>query len=159
MQRTLRKIRLIFAFSLPGIIVSFTAFCQHSAQEEVEALRRTITIAHQNIDWKAYDTTSKVPIDSISYSVIQGDWKAYNGIFLFNGAVNTMALTTPMQVEFKDDEYRFGAKSDLRKFTLARNYFLSGAGNTHFYINKITDNQLVLTLDNGENYTRYYYEK
>ena len=136
-----------------------TAFSQSSPKEQVEALRKQVEISHKDIDWMAFDTTSAIPADSINAGSIQGVWKAYNGIFRFEGKVNTMTLTTPLTIEFKDDQLRHGPQSAYKKYTLAGNYISSDDDGFHVVINKITGRLLVLTLIRGANYTRYYYER
>jgi hypothetical protein len=142
-----------------SIAITKDAFSQISPKAEVQAIRERIEKTHKDIDWNAFDTASPIPIDSINFQVLQGVWKAYNGIFRFNGSVNTMALTTPLELEFKDDEFRSNLKGEFRKFTLTKNYFEATDGMWRGYINSISDKVLVITLNRDENRTRYYYEK
>jgi hypothetical protein len=44
-------------------------------------------------------------------------------------------------------------------FTLTKNYLQAREGAWNGYINSISDKLLVITLNSGENRTRYYYEK
>jgi len=135
------------------------AFSQISPKAEIQAIRESINKTHKDIDWNAFDMTSQIPIDSLNIQALQGVWKAYNGIFKFNGSVNSMALTTPMVLEFKDDQYRTDLKATFKRFTLTKNYFEAQEGTWHGYINSISEKDLVITLNSGENRTRYYYEK
>lgn len=135
------------------------AFSQNSPKAEVQAIRERITKTHRDIDWNLFDTTSKIPIDSINIQALQGVWKAYNGIFRINGSVNSMALTTPLVLEFNDDKVRANLQDPFKKFALTKNYFESKEVVWHGYINSISDKILVITLNNGETRMRYYYEK
>lgn len=134
-----RNLMVVLFFCLA---ITKDAFSQSSLKSEVEAIRERIIETH-----------------SINIQALQGIWKAYNGIFKFNGSVNSMALTTPMVLEFKDDQYRTDLKGTFKRFTLTKNYFEAQEGTWHGYINSISDNVLVITLNSGENRTRYYYEK
>jgi hypothetical protein len=135
------------------------AFSQISPKAEIQAIRESIGKTRRDIDWNAFDTTSKIPIDSINIQALQGVWKAYNGIFRFNGSVNSMELTTPMVLEFKDDKYRTDLNAPSKSFTLTKTHVQSQEGVWNGYINSISDKVLVITLNSGENRTRYYYEK
>jgi hypothetical protein len=141
------------------VVFAGSAFSQSTPKAEIEAIRKTIEKKHKDIDWNAFDTTSKVAIDSIKVETIQGVWRAYNGIFKFNGAVNSMALTTPLVLEFNGDGYKPGSDSTFKKFTLTNNLIDSKEEDMHGYINKITDKLLVITWNRGANCFRYYYEK
>jgi hypothetical protein len=140
-------------------LIAEPAFSQSTPKAEVEAIRKKIEKTHKDIDWNAFDTTSKCAIDSINTETIHGVWKAYNGIFKFNGAVNSMVLTTPLVMEFNADGYRPGSDSTFKKFTLTNNLIGSKEEDMHGYINRITDRLLVITWNRGANYFRYYYEK
>ncbi|HTR27642.1 MAG TPA: hypothetical protein VMH27_00130 [Puia sp.] len=149
-------------FFLAGLLCFATttgAFAQNSPKEKVQAIRDRITTTHTDIDWNAFDTTSKIPRDSISIEALRGVWKAYNGVFKFNGSVNSMTLTTPLLLEFRDDTYRSDAKSTFKKFALTGNYFSSQDGTWKGYINSVSDKLLEITLNSGDNRMRYYYEK
>lgn len=136
-----------------------SAFSQNTQKEEVEKIRKTIEETHKNIDWEAFDTTSKVSADKINVELAQGLWKAYNGLFKLGGSINSMILTQPLIIEIKGDKYRRSMNSKFAKFTLTNNQLVSKKEGDFGVINKITDNLLVITWKNGENYTRYYYEK
>jgi hypothetical protein len=142
-----------------SVAITKGAFSQTSPKAQIQAIRESMIKNHKNIDWNAFDTTSKIPIDSINIHLLQGVWKAYNGIFIFNGSVNSMALTTPLELEFKDDQYRTDLKATFKKFALTKNYVEAQEETWHGYINSISDKVLVITWNNGENKTRYYYEK
>ena len=136
-----------------------TIYAQTSPKQEIEKLRNTITETGKDINWEEFDTASIVSIDKIKIELLQGEWKAYNGLFKFGGSVNSMALTTPMTIEFKDKAYRRSKKSKFAKFDLTNNQIVSKKENDFEVINKITDNLIVITWKNGDSYTRYYYEK
>jgi len=135
------------------------AFSQISPKAEVQSIRERIIKTHRDIDWNAFNKTSKIPIDSINIQALQGVWKAYNGIFRFNGSVNSMELTTPLLLEFKDDKYRTDSNGTFKRFTLMNNYVEAKEEVWNGYINSISDKVLVITWNTGENRMRYYYEK
>ena len=144
------------------LICSFTfvtTYAQTSPKQEIEKLRSKITETGKDINWEEFDTTSKVLIDKIQIELLQGEWKAYNGLFKFGGSVNSMALTTPLIIEFKENKYRRSKDSKFAKFDLTNNQIASKKENDFGVINKITDNLIVITWKNNDNYTRYYYEK
>jgi hypothetical protein len=142
-----------------SIAITKVAFSQISPKAEIQEIRESMIKTHRDIDWNAFDTTSKIPIDSINIQALQGVWKAYNGIFRFNGSVNSMALTTPLVLELKDDKYRTELQGTFKKFALKKNYIEAKEENWRGYINSISDKILVITWNNGENRNRYYYEK
>jgi hypothetical protein len=149
---------LLFALFL-SVAIPNCAFSQISPKAQIQAIRKSMAKTHTDIDWNAYDMTSKIPIDNINIQELQGVWKAYNGIFKFNGTINSMALTTPMLLEFKDDNYRGDVNFPFNGFTLIKNHLQAREGDWNGYINSISDKLLVITLNSGENRTRYYYEK
>jgi hypothetical protein len=155
-MKQIRNLSVVFFLSFA---ISKGAFSQISPKAEVQAIRESMIKTHRDIDWNAFDTTSKVPIDSINIQTLQGVWKAYNGIFRFNGSVNSMALTTPIVLEFKDEKYRTDLNAPFKGFTLTKTRVQSQEGAWNGYINSISDKLLVITLNSGENRTRYYYEK
>ena len=147
---------LLTVISLFGFQPSFS---QTTPKQEIEGLRQQIEATGKEINWEAYDPNSKVSIDKIQQELLQGEWKAYNGFFRFGDMINSMALTTPMTIEFKDNMYRRSKDSKFAKFDLTKNELVSKKENDYGIINKITDNLLVITWNNDNNYTRYYYEK
>jgi hypothetical protein len=157
--RPMKQIKCISAVLILNFAIAEAAFSQNSPKAEVETIRKTIEKTHRDIDWNAFDAASKVSIDSINFDTIHGLWKAYNGLFKFNGAVNSMVLTTPLEIEFKDDGYRPGSQSTFKKLMLTGNHIESKEEDVHGYINKITDKLLVITWNRGANYFRYYYER
>lgn len=155
----MKQLRNLAVVLLLSFAITKDAFSQTSPKAEIQAIRESIEKTHKDIDWNAFDTTSQIPIDSVNIQALQGVWKAYNGIFKFNGSVNSMALTTPMVLEFKDDQFRTDLKAAFKRFALAKNYFESQEGTWRGYINSISDKVLVITLNREDNRTRYYYEK
>ena len=148
-----------FYICLISSFIFATTYAQTSPKQEIEKLRNRITETGKDINWEEFDTTSKVLIDKIQIELLQGEWKAYNGLFKFGGSVNSMALTTPLTIEFKENKYRRSKDSKFEKFDLTNNQIVSKKENYFGVINKITDNLIVITWKNGDNYTRYYYEK
>ena len=136
-----------------------TTYAQDNPKQEIEKLRNRIGETGKDINWEEFDTTSKVSIDKIEIELLQGEWKAYNGLFRFAGSVNSMALTTPLIIEFKDNEFRRNKDSKFEKFTLTNNQLKSKKDGDFGVINKISDKLIVITWKRGDNYTRYYYEK
>lgn len=155
----MKKTKTISIFLILSLSFGISAFSQNTQKEEVEKIRKTIEETHKDIDWEAFDTTSKISADKINLELIQGLWKAYNGLFKFGGSVNSMILNEPFIIEIKGDKYRRSLDSKFSKFTLSNNQIVAKKENDFGVINKITDNLLVITWKNGENYTRYYYEK
>ena len=155
----MKQIKFISAILVLNFAIAEAALSQSSPKEEIATIRKTMEKSHKDIDWNAFDTASKVSIDSMNFVAIQGLWKTYNGIFKFNGAVNSMALTTPLVMEFKDDGLRPDSQSAFKKFTLTNNHIESKEADVYGYINKITDKILVITWNSGVNRFRYYYER
>ena len=139
------------------LICSISAFSQNTQKEEVEKIRKSIEETHRDIDWEQYDTASIVSIDKIKPELIQGLWTAYNGLFKFNGAINSMILTKPVIIiEVKGDQYRRTMDSKFEKYTLRDNRLVPKKEEDSGVINKITANLLVITWKRGDSYTRYY---
>src|SRR5688572_4394537 len=130
------------------LICSFTfatTYAQTSLKQEIEELRNRIKETGKDIDWKEFDTTSKVSIDKIQIELLQGEWKAYNGLFRFGGSINSMVLTTPLIIEFKENKYRRSKGSKFEKFSLTNNQIESKKGRDYGVINKITENLVIIT--------------
>lgn len=152
-----RKITtILFLFYL---FFGISAFSQTTAKAEVEKARKTIQEVGKSYNWELFDTTSTLSIDNIKSENLQGLWKAYNGLFKFGSMVNSMSLTQPMTIEIKEDGERRSQDSKFEKYTLNANQIVSQKANDFGVINKITEKLLVITWKNGDNYTRYYYEK
>jgi len=149
----------LIAVLILNILIAGSAFSQVSPKIEIEKIRESIAQTHRDIDWNTYDATSKVLIDSININMLQGVWKAYDGIFKFNGSVNSMALTTPLVIEFAEDKYRTNLKGAFKRFALAKNHIKAKEENWDGYINSISDSILVITWGDGDNKSRYYYQK
>ena len=71
--------------------------------------------------------------------------------------MDSMALTTPIIIEVKGDQYRRSLKHEFGTFTIT-NRLIKKEDEIGF-VNKLTDNLLVITWMQGANYVRYYYEK
>ena len=115
----------------------------------------------KNIDWELFDQNSTVAKNEIKASDLQGLWKAYQGAFIFGGSANTMNLTQPFTVEFREGTYRRSAKDTFHAFSLKENilYGTDQAGNDVGIINQISPTVLTISWKVGANYTRYYYKK
>jgi hypothetical protein len=155
----MKQIRNLTVVLFLNFAITKGAFSQISPKAEIQVIRESMIKTHRDIDWNAFDTTSKISIDSINIQALQGIWKAYNGIFRFNGSVNSMALTTPLVLEFKDAKYRTELNATFKRFALTKNYIEAQEEIWHGYINSISDKVLVITWNSGENRNRYYYEK
>ena len=68
---------LIFTFSF------LTTYSQISPKQEIARLRKQIEETKKDINWEEFDTSSKVSVDKIQIELLQGEWKAYNGLFSF----------------------------------------------------------------------------
>jgi hypothetical protein len=141
-------------------LLTFSAtYSQSTPKEEIEILRHKVEETGKNINWEEFDATSKVAINKISNELLQGEWKAYDGLFIFGNSMNSMALTIPFTIEFNENKFRRSKDSKFEKFTLNNNKLISREDNSIGLINRITDKLLVISWKNGENYTRYYYVK
>ena len=108
-------------FILINFVFITASFSQITIKEEVEKIRSTIKETKTDIDWEAFDTTSTISIDKIKIEDVQGLWKAYNGLFKFNDNVNSMILTIPFIVEFKEDKGRRSLDLAFGKFIIKKN--------------------------------------
>ena len=126
-----------------------------------EKVGETGKVKDDNINWGLFDPASISSKTEITNKQLQGLWKAYKGLFIFDGNVNTMNLTKPIIIEVKDSLYRRSLNADFKKFKLMDNLIISNeeATTDPGIINKITANELTITWKNKSNYTRYYYTK
>ncbi len=144
------------------ILASFilsVSFGQITPKEEIELLRHKVENTGQKINWEEFDSTSNVDINKISNELLEGEWKAYDGLFIFGNSMNSMSLTTPFTIEFQENKFRRSKGSKFEKFTLSNNKLISKKDNSIGFINKITEKLLVISWKSGANYTRYYYAK
>jgi hypothetical protein len=152
------RTRAVILLLLLNCILDAPAFSQNTQEIEVAKIIKAIKKTHKDIDWESFDTTSIVSINKITPDLIQGSWKAYNGLFRFAGSISSMILTTPLTIEIKGGNIRF-MQSEFEEFALTNNQIVGKKDNDFGVINKITDNLLVITWKRGDNYNRYYYEK
>ena len=115
----------------------------------------------KNINWELFDANSTITKSGISESNLQGLWKAYQGAFLFGDNVNTMTLSEPFIIEFKDSAYRRNLTDKFHSFIIKDNIITSVDKDEKDlgFINQITPSNLTISWKNGSNYTRYYYKK
>lgn len=147
-------------FFLVGFFLSCPAsFSQSSGEKELKADRKGVQKERAKFDWKSFDKTSTISIDSIKSIALQGLWKSYYGLFKFGDMVNSMNLTQPFIIEVSGETVRRNADSNFEPFTIQKNQLISNDGKEKGYINKITATLLVITWESGDNFTRYYYEK
>lgn len=151
-----RKAVLLFLFS---IIINVSSFSQGLGKAEVKKTRKEMNKKGNLFDWIALDTFSKGAIAHIEQVNIQGLWKAYNGIFNFNGSVNSMSLFQPFIIEMKNDAFRRSSDSEFEKYSLQGNELVSQSRKDIGFINLLTEKLFVITWKDNDNYTRYYYEK
>ena len=159
MNETMKKIKAIGIFLLLCFVFAPSVFSQNTQKKEVAKLIKAIEKTHKDIDWELFYTTSKVSMDKITPDLIQGSWKAYNGIVRFGGSISSMILTIPLTIEIKEGKYIRFMQSEFEEFTLTNNQIICKKDNDFGFINKINDNLLVITWKRGDNYNRYYYEK
>jgi hypothetical protein len=115
----------------------------------------------KNIDWELYDPNSTVAKSEIRETNLQGLWKAYQGAFRLGDDVNTMNLTQPFIIEFKNSTYRRSSTDKFHPFTIKDNTISCTDEDEKDFgiINQISPNVLTISWKNGLNYTRYYYKK
>ena len=153
-----QKLLSILIISL-SLLLTVSLFSQSTVKVEVEHTRQSIKKLGKAYNWDYFDTTSRVSIDKIKFEDLQGLWKASNGVFKFGDMLNSMSLTQPFPIEIKDGKYRRNLESQFEEFTLNNNEIICKKEDDYGVINKLTDKELVITWKQGENYTRYYYEK
>ena len=84
----------------------------------------TVELKDSNVDWEAYDNASEISKSEIDYEDLQGNWKAYRGIYRFGEFVNGMELTEPMIIEIEGDKYRRNTKAEFESFQIQGNLLL-----------------------------------
>ncbi|GGG26803.1 hypothetical protein [Pontibacter amylolyticus] len=140
------------------LLIGVLSACSPKAAEKVGS---TTTVENKSIDWEVYETASSVQKDEINVELLQGEWSAYKGVYKFGEHLNAMKLEKPFIIEVKDDTYRRNKNSDFAEFAVNQNIITQkkDSKTETGIINKLTENELTITWKDGENYTRYYYEK
>lgn len=151
-----QPIKTLLIFSL--LLYMQEGYAQKAGKEELVYHTKQVKKLKQRFDWEALQSKeNSVNIDTLHLS---GLWKAYNGLFLFNGMVNSMDLFKPFVIEIKGSEIRRSENSGFTSFALKGNSLLIESGEAEEgFINLITDKLLVISWKSGSNYTRYYYER
>jgi hypothetical protein len=140
------------AFSQPGL-------AQKAGKKEVDKDRKQIQRDGNSFNWESSSQSNEVSakLDSVHLS---GTWKAYNGLFDFNGMINSMNLFKPLVIQVSGMTIRRSENSKFTPFEFLDNKFLvKGEQTEEGFINLLTDKLLVISWKNGSNYTRYYYER
>lgn len=145
-------------YKLLLIICLFNVYSVFSQSTKVGG---TNEIKDKEIDWEEFDETSTKSKSEIKFDDLQGLWSAYEGIYRFGEHINGMKLTQPIIIEVINDSYRRNLKSEHKKFTISENVITLKDKNEVEVgiINKITENELVISWKDKSNYTRYYYKK
>lgn len=145
-------------------IACFIMSCSTSSNtpsSKGEKIGQTVAPKNEPINWEAFAPSSTVAASAITIKDLQGPWKAYQGAFLFEGAMNTMQLTKAILLEVKDDTYRRNSSGVFEGFTIKNNIITKQTENTTEIgiINKISPTELTISWKHNNNYTRYYYKK
>ena len=143
---------LFFAFAQHG-------FAQKAGKKEAEKDFKQIKKDGINFKWESLKQSNDVStkLDSVHLS---GTWKAYNGLFAFNGMANTMSLFKPLVIQISGMTISRSENSNFVPFEVLDNKILvKGEQTEEGFINLLTDKMVVISWKQGSNYTRYYYER
>jgi hypothetical protein len=149
--------RLICLFSF--FTFAQTGYAQKAGKKEVDKDLKQIQRVGNDFNWEALSQSSEVLVrlDSVHLS---GTWKAYNGLFDFNGMVNSMNLFKPFVIQINGVTISRSGNSIFVPFEVLDNKLLvKGEKTEEGFINLLTDKMLIISWKNGSNYTRYYYER
>jgi len=143
---------------IPILLVGMLGSCSPKMSQQSSV---TTAVENKNIDWEGYSDDSSFGKDEIKVEHLQGEWSAYKGVYKFEEHLNAMKLDKPFIIEVKDDTFRRSKDSAFEKFEISQNLISQQKATKAVtgIINKLTENELTITWKDGENYTRYYYEK
>jgi hypothetical protein len=117
----------------------------------------------KNINWEAYDSTSMVTADKIELKDIQGLWKAYKKLFLYQEEVRRIEISKPYIFEVKGNKARRDSYNSFIPFSLRKNFIVMIDDHRMVIgiINKISSNELTITWKDEINfkYERCFYTK
>jgi hypothetical protein len=149
--------RLTILFAL--LVFAQTALAQKTGRKELDTDLKAVRKSGSSFNWEAVDASKKgsVTIDSVH---LTGTWKAYNGLFIFQGNVNSMNLFKPFVLQIKNLTISRSEESNFFPLTISNNKLLikEDNGTDEGFVNLLTDKLLVITWKSASGYTRYYYE-
>jgi hypothetical protein len=156
----------MFMYKLTKLICLFsffafaqTGFAQKAGKKEVDKDRKQIQKDGNNFNWESLSNSNEV-LAKLDSAHLSGTWKAYNGLFNFNGMINSMNLFKPFVIEISGLAISTSENSSFIPFDVLNNKLLvKGEQTEEGFINLLTDKMLVISWKNGSNYTRYYYER
>jgi|SRR5690606_1481289 len=153
------KFNFLVVFSIALFLNTNSIFAQ--TKSDAERVGETVSVENKNIDWEGFDKTSTIPQTAITYENLQGLWNAYEGVYRFGEHINAMKLSQPMIMEVKNKAYRRNSKSEFINFTIKDNLITAIYQNKEVIgiINKISENELIISWKDNQNYTRYIYKK
>jgi hypothetical protein len=149
--------KLVCLFSL--FVFAQTGFAQKAGKKEVEHDLKHIQKSRNSFNWESLSQSKEVSVkmDSLHLS---GTWKAYNGLFIFNGMINSMNLFEPFVININGASINRNENASPVPFEVLDNKILvKGEEIEEGFINMLTDKMLVISWKSGSNYTRYYYER
>jgi hypothetical protein len=136
-----------------------SSFAQKAGKKQVEKDRRQVQRDGNNFKWESWNASSDA-VTSIDSVHVSGTWKAYNGLFAFNGMINSMNLFEPFVIQIRGATISRSENSGFVPFEILGNKLLvRGEQTEEGFVNLLTDKMLVISWKNGANYTRYYYER
>ena len=155
------KINIVIGFLIIGTFISCSPKTPSTTSNAIKTTGMLGPNDFKNMDWELFDTNSTITKTGIGESNLQGLWKAYQGAFRLGDNVNTMNLTQPFVIEFKDGTYRRSLTDKFHPFTIKNNIIIcfDNDEKDKGFINQITPNDLTISWKNGSNYNRYYYKK
>lgn len=136
-----------------------TGFAQKNVQKELDKDLKQVRKNGEKFNWESLSQSKEVSvnIDSVHLS---GTWKAYNGLFSFNGMFNSMKLFKPFVIQINGISIKRSETASPVPFEILENKLLvKGEQLEEGFVNLLTDKMLVISWKNGSNYSRYYYER
>jgi hypothetical protein len=147
------------AFFLLLLALAQTGLAQNSGKDALDLDAKQLKKARNSFKWEAM---SQVKADTLSIDSVHltGNWKAFYGLFNFNGMVNSMNLFQPFVIQVQGTSIKRSENAPLVPYTLFYNKLLIGGKEPEEgFINLLTNKLLVITWKQDTNYTRYYYER
>lgn len=129
---------------------------QEFEKDSIQILKSQIT--NTNIDFTRFDPSSIVKESKISYADIKGIWQSHIGLLIIGGQYTPMNLTEPLIIQIDSNKISHDLKGNFELFSIKKGKLISQKKEDLGIINKITNNVMVITLQNNIAMTRYYYE-
>jgi hypothetical protein len=150
-------IKLICFISL--FLSSLTGLAQKDGKKELDQDLKRMRKVGKKFEWESLSEQKQVSVNTDSIH-LSGTWKAYNGLFNFNGVINSMNLFKPFVIQINGASISRSESANLVPLDIIDNKLLvKGEKIEEGFINMLTDKVLVISWKNGRNYTRYYYER